>query len=192
MAPQRSSFFTVSQVCRGLTVTLALLALCVGTSSEAASDAGSKRKARKRSIPEPHIHEEAAPPPARPVPLLACQDAVGRTSYSQFPCANADAHPQRQLTTRDTRGASEVEHSSWMMQRERALLQTMQRDRQREAKLSEKARQSRSRTRRKSASADEDTPQERPDRSQPTRRPVRYLALPPLTAETQVQGRLRP
>lgn len=192
MAPQRPSFFKVSQVCRSLTVALALLALCVGTSSGAASDAGSKRKARKRNTPQSHIHEEAAPSPARHVPMLACQDAVGRTSYSQFPCANADAHPQRQLATHDTRGASQVEHSAWMMQRERALLQTMQRDRQREARLSEKAHPSRSRTRRKSASADEDTPQQRPDRSQSTRRPVRYLALPPLTAETQEQGRLRP
>lgn len=169
----------------------ALAAMCCALAghghSWAATDAGASSKSKKRPPTGTRASVAVAapaPPPARSLPVYACQDAAGRTSYGQQPCADPAAPTSRQLAWQDTRKASQVAHSSHMQAREHRLLQTIERNRQSEAQRAKPAR----RTREHGAN---DTPTATP-RPRAAPQPARYRVLPPLTAETAEQVRLKP
>lgn len=175
------------------------LALCCALAghghSWAAAEAGTS-KSKKRTPTPTRTRASAeitqpAPAPARVLPVYACQDAAGRTSYGQQPCTNPAVPTSRQLAWRDTREASQVAHSAHMQSREHKLLQSIERNRQREAPRTSPARRPREHHP-DDASTKTQAPTDRSPRHRASPLPTRYRALPPLTAEATEQSRLKP
>jgi len=194
MAPHLRS---VSQAHRTLSWAIAVLSLSLCTASWSASEAHAERKARKRTTPRSAVSavEGPAPAPVRATPLHVCQDAQGHTEYRQHPCP---AGGRTLLGHDDAREASQVRHSATVAQRDKKLLNTMTRDRQRQERLDVQARTPaptertpRPRQKVKEEQAADDGRSDRARR--PKREPAlpRYRSLTPLTAEpTQERARL--
>lgn len=152
-------------------------------------DSDSTSRARQRHTTRSSTHTEV--PPVRPRPVHACQDPEGNTTYSQFPCVSEASSRERQLTAHDRRPPGQVSHSTSMMQRERRLLETMERDRQRAARQADSPR----RTRHVRQDPSRDDTRRRNDRHDIKGKdalPVRYRVLPPLATDLPTPGRLKP
>ncbi|MDX9844524.1 MAG: hypothetical protein RBT42_12285 [Aquabacterium sp.] len=194
MAPQLRS---VSNPHRALAWAVAVLSLSLCTASWSASEAQAERKARKRTAARTAVSTDVrpSPAPARATPLHVCQNAQGRTEYRQHPCPDGG---RALIGHDDARVASQVRHSATMAQRDKKLLNTMTRDRQRQERLdvqartpapTERAPRPRQKAKEKNA-ADEN----RSDRTRSVKREPawpRYRSLTPLTAEpTQERAKL--
>ena len=179
MAPHPSSALSVY---RGRSWAIALLTLSVCAASWAATEPQSDRQLRTRH-PTRHLVNtvtEPAPSPARTTPLHACRDREGRTTYSQFPCTDDVSGGDRQLRWQDARQVSQVRHSTQMLQREQELLETIERDRQRQARAEEKARRARIAHAAKASSRPSTTPADQPHKAQAEPRLPHYRVLKPL------------
>jgi len=189
MAPPRSFIVNLIRSLRTRCWAIAALSLCVVTSVVAKSESGSDGVARPRHTTRSPAHAEM--PSSRSRPMHACQDATGRTTYSQFPCLSETSNRQRQLTAHDRRQPGQVVHSTSMMQRERKLLQTMERDRQRAARQAESPRRTRH-VRQDPSKEDVRRHNDVQHIKDKDARPVRYRILPPLMTDTPTPGRLKP
>lgn len=176
--------------CRKLTWTIVALSVCVSASIEAKPGSESKEMTRQRSVIRSRPQPEATTPPVGNTALYACQDDKGRTTYSQFPCSSKETNNQRQLTQQDRRSPKQVIHSTWMMQRERKLLKTMEREQQR---LARQAEASHRKSHVRSSPPSDPARKLQAQRDAKEARPVRYRVLPPLTSNaTPTSGRLSP
>lgn len=191
MAPHTRS---VSRPPRHLAwATLAVIAWCVCTPGFAATEPHADRKPRTRHTTRQQASTTAAPvqAPARVTPLHVCHDDQGRTEYRQFPCPDGGRRLQGHD---DARGAGQVQHSTQMVAREKTLLRTMARDRQRLERQAIQEHTPTARAQRPRPKVDEAEAGRTAGRARRTQREPalpRYRSLAPLTAATP-QERVKP
>lgn len=168
---------------------IALIALCLSAPMWTVADAKAQKTQKTQKASKAHsaskrkaaaMQEEVAPssrPAPAPTPMHACKDRLGQSQYSHLPCQDGG----RQLQWRDPRETAQVQHSAGMLQRDKNLLRTMARDRQRELKLAAKEREptpAKSRKKTRSLAADERN-EDVPQRARPEAKWPRYRSIEP-------------
>lgn len=188
---------------------IALIALCLSSPVWAVAEAKAQRTQKAQKTQKTHkaskahsaskrkaaaMQEEIAPssrPAPAPTPMHACKDSLGQTQYSHVPCPDGG----RQLQWRDARETAQAQHSADVLQRDKNLLRTMARDRQRELKLAAKEREAtpgKARKKTRSQAADERN-EDAPQRARPEAPLPRYRAIaPPINTTAPHAERLKP